>query len=72
MTGKISTEEAAKILGVSVQRVAALCRAESDRAGTGIRGEKSPFGGPWLVDPGSVAEYKARPERRGRKPKKTK
>ena len=69
MTGKISTEEAAQILGLTVQRVTALCRAEADQAGTGLRAEKSPFGGPWMVDPASVREYAARPETRGRKPK---
>lgn len=69
MKGKISTEEAAAILGVSVQRVAALCRAEAAQAGTGLRAQKSPFGGPWMVDPASVQEYKSRPETRGRKRK---
>lgn len=69
MTGKISTEEAAKILGVSAQRVRDLCRAEAEQAGTGIKGEKSPFGGPWMVDAQSVAEYQQRPETRGRKRK---
>lgn len=65
----ISTEEAAQILDVSVQRVAALCRAETAQAGTGLRAKKSPFGGPWMVELASVREYAARPETRGRKPK---
>lgn len=63
----ISTEEAAKILGVGVQRVRDLCLAESKKAGTGIKGKK--FGVSWMVDTASVEKYRSRPERRGRKPK---
>ena len=63
----ISTEEAAKFLGVGAQRVRDLCRAEYEKEGTGIKGKK--FGASWMVDPASVQKYLARPERRGRKPK---
>lgn len=57
----IATAEAAKILGVSAQRVRDLARAGR------IEGKK--HGRDWLVGLASINEYKNRPETRGRKKK---